>query len=589
VDLYLQAVIFLGAATIIVSIFRRLGFGDVLGYLGAGLVIGPWGIGFIENPEDILHFAEVGVVFLLFVIGLELQPSRLWVFRKLLLGLGSLQVLITLIAVAIVVRLLGQEWTVAIVIGCALSLSSTAFVLQLMAERKELMMPHGRAAFAILLFQDVAVVPMLALTSAFSTDSVMAANADAYLEFGRVILILAAYVLAGRYVLRPLFRFFANLEAHEVFTAATLLLVLGSGLLLESLGLSMGLGAFLAGVLVADSEFRHQLEADIVPFKGLLLGLFFIAVGMSANLGLFLREPFLILITTAGLIAGKWLILYPLARVFGLTEASPRRMASLLSQGGEFAFVILAAAVGGHLLAAGTYDFLVLVVTLSMVATPILVGIEAKLRESLPTDADQRPYDVVDAGESHVVIAGFGRFGQIVGRVLTSQAIPYTALDANPSQVDFVRRYGNKTYYGDASQLNLLKSANVSQARLFVLAVGDIKMSIKIAERVRQHYPSVNVYARARNRNHALALRALGCEIIMRDTFLSSLFIAEQVLVGLGYEPQIAEEKIEVFRKHDVETLDQQFALRGDEEALLQTSIAAAKELRFLFQSDTGR
>lgn len=497
--------------------------------------------------------------------------------------------MITLVAIAVVVRLLNQEWTSAIIIGCALSLSSTAFVLQLMAERKELLMPHGRAAFAILLFQDLAVIPMLALTSAFSNDSTMAVDSGNYLEFGRALLFLAGYVVAGRYLLRPLFRFIANVEAHEVFTAAALLLVLGSGLLLESLGLSMGLGAFLAGVLVADSEFRHQLEADIVPFKGLLLGLFFMAVGMSANLGLLLSEPVLILVITAGLVAGKWVILYPLARLFGLTGSGPRRMAFLLAQGGEFAFVILAAATAGQIVGQEIYDLLVLVVTLSMVSTPILVVIEARLRKAAATDESPRPYDAIEAGQSHVVIAGFGRFGQIVARVLTAQDISYTALDIDPSQIDLVRRYGNKIYYGDAAQLHLLKSANVAKARLFVLAVGNMETSVRIAERVKQHYPGVRIYARARNRKHALALRALGCEVIMRDTLLSSLFVAEQVLVGLGYDTHDAQKSVELFRTHDAETLDQQFAIRDDEEALIQTSVDAENELRFLFQSDTGR
>jgi monovalent cation:proton antiporter-2 (CPA2) family protein len=589
VDLFLDVAIFLGAATIIIPVFRHLGLGDVLGYLGAGLVIGPWGTGFVSNPEAILHFAEVGVVFLLFIIGLELKPSRLWAFRKLLFGLGSLQVLITLAAIAIVARLLDQDWTTAIIIGCALSLSSTAFVLQLMAERKELMQPHGRAAFAILLFQDIAVVPMLALTSAFSNDSTLAVDAGAYLEFGRALLILAAYILAGRYLLRPLFRFIANVEAHEVFTAAALLLVLGSGLLLESLGLSMGLGAFLAGVLVADSEFRHQLEADIVPFKGLLLGLFFMAVGMSANLGLLLSDPLLVLTITAGLVAGKWMVLYPLARIFGLTESCPRRMAFLLAQGGEFAFVIMAAAVAGQILGAEIYDLLVLVVTLSMITTPILVALEDKLRTAKSSDEGQQPYDTIEVDESHVVIAGFGRFGQIIARVLTAQGIPYTALDKDPSQVDLVRRYGNKIYYGDAADLHLLKSARVATARLFILAVGNMETSVRIAERLKQYYPSLRIYARARNRTHALALRAIGCEVIMRDTLLSSLFVAEQVLIGLGHQPDEAQKLVEVFRAHDDETLDQQFAIRHDEEAVIQSSVDAASELKFLFQSDTDQ
>ena len=586
-SIFLEAAIFLGAATIIIPVFRYLGLGDVLGYLGAGLVIGPWGAGLVQHPNAILHFAEVGVVFLLFVIGLELQPSRLWAFRKLLFGLGALQVLITLAAIAIVARFAGQAWSAAIIIGCALSLSSTAFVLQLMAERKELLQQHGRAAFAILLFQDLAVIPMLALTSAFSNASEMAIGPGDFLEFGRGLLVLVGYVIAGRYLLRPLLRFIASVEAHEVFTAAALLLVLGSGLLIESLGLSMGLGAFLAGVLVADSEFRHQLEADIVPFKGLLLGLFFMAVGMTANLGLLLREPVLIVLITAGLVLGKWLILYPLARLFGLKGTSPRRMAFLLAQGGEFAFVILAAATAGQILEQETTDLLILVVTLSMVTTPILVAVESRWRNRQAAQDSSQPYDAIEDQESHVVIAGFGRVGQIVARVLTAQGIAYTALDSDPTQIELVRRYGNKIYYGDAAELHLLEAANVGKARLFVLAGGNIESSVKIAERLKQHYPGVRVYARARNRSHALALRELGCELIMRDTFLSSLYVAEQVLVGLGHEQPDAESMVEMFRQHDMETLDQQFAIRDDEEALVQSSVDSANELRFLFQSDT--
>jgi monovalent cation:proton antiporter-2 (CPA2) family protein len=589
VDFFFQAAYFLGAATIIVPIFRRLGFGDVLGYLGAGLIIGPWGIGLVENPDSVMHFAEVGVVFLLFIIGLELQPSRLWAFRRLLFGLGSLQVVITTAAIAVVARTAGQEWTAAIVIGCALSLSSTAFVLQLMAERKELLMSHGRAAFAVLLFQDIAVVPMLALTSAFSTGDAMAADVNALLEFGRVTLILVAFIVVGRYTLRPIFRFIANAGGGDVFTAAALLLVLGSGLLLQSVGLSMGLGAFLAGVLVADSEFRHQLEADILPFKGLLLGLFFMAVGMSANFGLLLSEPLLILAATGGLMLGKWVILYPLGRAFGLKGAAPRRMALVLCQGGEFAFVILAAALTGDLVNQNIYDFLVLVVTISMVMTPVVVTIEARVRERTTKDTDDRPYDKIEDDEPHVVVAGFGRFGQVVARVLTAQGIPYTALDASPTQIDFVSRFGNKVYFGDASQLHLLHAAKTADAKLFVLAIADMEASVKIAEQVAEHFPSVKIYARARNRVHALALRELGCEIIMRDTLLSSLYVAEQVLLGLGFEQADAKRVIDVFTRHDEETLDQQFAVRDDEDALVQTAVDSAAELKFLFEADTSR
>jgi glutathione-regulated potassium-efflux system ancillary protein KefC/glutathione-regulated potassium-efflux system protein KefB len=313
------------------------------------------------------------------------------------------------------------------------------------------------------------------------------------------------------------------------------------------------------------------------------------AVGMSANFGLFLSEPLLILAATAGLMLGKWIILYPLGRAFGLKGAAPRRMALVLCQGGEFAFVILATALTGDLVTQNIYDFLVLVVTISMVMTPVVVTIEARVRERAASDADDRPYDKIDDNEPHVVVAGFGRFGQIVARVLTAQGIPYTALDNSPTQIDFVSRHGNKVYFGDASQLHLLHAAKTAEAKLFVLAVADMGTSVKIAEQVAEHFPSVKIYARARNRVHALALRELGCEIIMRDTLLSSLYVAEQVLLGLGFEQADAKRVIDVFTRHDEETLDQQFAVRDDEDALVQTAVDAAEELKFLFEADTGR
>jgi len=583
-----DATIYLAAATVAVVLSRKLGFGAVLGYLFAGVLVGPWGLRLITNVDNILHFSEIGVVFLLFIIGLELQPSRLWVMRKTVFGLGSLQVLLSGAALTAVARWFSLDWAPAILVGFGLSLSSTAFVLQMLAERKELATPHGRAAFGVLLFQDLAVIPLIALVPLLASESVSMKNALDFGEILEALLILIGFVIGGHYLLRPILRLVASAQIHEIFTAAALLVVLGAAVLMESLGLSMGLGAFLAGMLVADSEYRHQMEADIAPFKGLLLGLFFIAVGMSANLGLLVDEPGVIVAITLGLLAIKAAILLPLAWIFRLNGGTALTLSMVLAQGGEFAFVLFHLALAEGLLSELMTSRLILAVTLSMAATPLLYVLSIRLSKSVSADKDERPFDTVDNSHHQVIIAGFGRFGQVVGRVLAMRKIPFTALEVSSDQVDFVRRFGNKVYYGDAGRLDLLRSAQVDKAKVFVLALDDVEASVRIAETVKHHFPNLHLAARARNRQHALRLMEVGANFIIRDTLLSSISLASQVLEDIGLSAQEAETATSFFLKHDTETLEKQFAIHSDEDALIQSSRDASEELRELFNADAN-
>jgi glutathione-regulated potassium-efflux system ancillary protein KefC/glutathione-regulated potassium-efflux system protein KefB len=583
-----DATIYLAAATVAVVLSRKLGFGAVLGYLFAGVLVGPWGLRLITNVDNILHFSEIGVVFLLFIIGLELQPARLWVLRRTVFGLGSMQVLATGIALTLIAHWFSLAWSTALLVGFGLSLSSTAFVLQMLAEKKELASPHGRAAFGVLLFQDLAVIPLIALVPLLAGEGANMKNTIHFDEILKAVLVLAGFIIGGHYLLRPILRLVASAQIQEIFTAAALLVVLGAATLMEALGLSMGLGAFLAGMLVADSEYRHQMETDIAPFKGLLLGLFFIAVGMSANLGLLAAEPAVILGITVGLIVLKAMLIIPLAYAFRIRGRTAISLAVVLAQGGEFAFVLFHLAFAEGLLSELMTSRLILAVTLSMAATPFIYLLNAKLGARAASQKDQRPYDQVEDGHHQVVIAGFGRFGQIIGRILAMRKIPFTALEASSDQVDFVRRYGNKVYYGDASRLDLLRSAHVDQAKVFVLTLDDVETSLKIAATLKRHYPALHLAARARNRQHALRLMDVGADFVIRDTLLSSVSLAGDVLRDIGLSAEEAEAATSFFLKHDEETLRKQQAIHHDEDALIQSARDASEELRQLFRFDAG-
>jgi glutathione-regulated potassium-efflux system ancillary protein KefC/glutathione-regulated potassium-efflux system protein KefB len=557
----------------------------VLGYLAAGLVIGPWGLGLFDDVESVLHLAEFGVVLLLFVIGLELQPSRLWVLRHSVFGAGTIQVALTTAVLAASIMALGTPWTTALVIAFALSLSSTALVLQVLAERGELTARHGRASFAILLFQDLAIMPALVLLPLF------AGQADTQIDWRAIALPVAAIVavvLAGRFLLRPLLRIVAATRVQEAFTAAALLVVVGTALLFEAAGLSMALGAFIAGVLLADSEYRHELEADIEPFKGLLLGLFFIAVGMTANLDVLVERPLVIAGLTLGYLVLKALAVWIGARLARHDQPTAWRMAVSLAGGGEFAFVLFSLAAGDGLLPRATVDLLVLVVTLSMVLSPLLIGVADRLARRLRPPSTPPAYDRIEPEEPRVLIAGFGRFGQIVARVLRARQIRFTALEVSQAQVEFVRRFGNKLYYGDASRLEMLRAAGAEHAQLLVLAIDDVEASVRAAELARRHFPRLRVLARARNRQHAFRLMEAGVSDIWRETLASSLEVAEAALVALGTPRDAAASQVRKFRAHDEATLRAQAAVKDDETKLIATAQASAQQLEKLFDADNA-
>ena len=582
-----QAAVFLVTAVLLVPLFRRLGLGAVLGYLVAGMLIGPSGIGLIGEVEATLHFAELGVALLLFLIGLELEPRRLWVMRRQVFGLGGAQVALTTLALGAAGIALGLDWRAATVAAFGLAMSSTALVLSSLAERGQLAARHGREAFAVLLFQDLAVILGIALLPLLGSGSEQRAmNWDAALKG---LAAIAVVVAASRVLVRPALKAVANYGGREVFTAAALLLVIGASLAMQYIGLSISLGAFLAGVLLADSEFRHELEADIEPFKGLLLGLFFIAVGMGANLSLVAELPLAVLGLALGLMALKMALLFAAARLLGSGAQTSLCLAVALCQGGEFAFVLFAAAVGAGILDAHSSQLLMLAVTVSMLLSPPLFALHDWLLARWRERAAEPEFDAIYDPGKPVIIAGYGRMGQIVSRALRLCGVPFTALELSYQQVDFVRRYGNKVYYGDASRLELLQAAKAGEAKLFVLAIDDVEASVKTAAVVRKHYPNLPILARARNRTHYFRLRDLGVRVIMRETLPASLDMARQALLRLGKPIAAAEHAIAFFRRHDEETLEAQYAVHHDEARLVQTTREAAEELKELFEADAIR
>lgn len=576
----LDVIVFLVGAVIAVPLFKRFGLGAVLGYLVAGVIIGPWGLRLIEDVDDILHFAELGVVMLLFIIGLELQPSRLWALRRLVFGYGGAQWLLTGGLIAAMGLALGLSLGTALLVGLVLALSSTAFALQLLAERNDLPKRYGRMAFAVLLFQDLAVVPLLAIVPLLGNQTETAAP---LVTIAKAVAILAVVIVAGRFLLRHVLRVVALSRVREILTATALLVVLGTALLMEQAGLSMALGAFLAGVLLADSEFRHQLEADIEPFKGLLLGLFFMAVGMSLNLGLIVDTPLAVATVVIMLIGIKFAVLFGLGKWVGLDTPSARRLGLVISQGGEFAFVVFGVAVGAGALEQNLSELLIVAVSLSMVLTPLLLLLEDHATAVPPPDDN---YDAMPDEHAPVIIAGFGRFGQITGRVLGAKRIGFTALEVNQEQVDFVRKYGATIYYGDASRLDLLEAAGAADAKLFVLAIDEPEASLRTARIVRQHFPHLKILARARNRKHAYELMDLGVQTIRRETFLSALDLTKSVLLSLGHPDSEASAIVERFKRHDLQRLEEHRHLHSDEQKMQAFAKTAARELEEMFERD---
>ncbi len=585
-----QIAIFLVAAIIAVPLSRRLGLGAVLGYLAAGMLIGPWGLKLVGDVDAMLHISEFGVILLLFIIGLELQPSRLWVLRKQVFGLGAAQVAVTGLALGGIAFLAGWAWQAALVVGIGLAMSSTAFVLQTLAEKKQLTTRHGRESFAILLFQDLAVIPLLAalpfLAHSAGAGAVSAHGGGGWMDALKAVAIIGALIVSSRFLIRPLFRAVATHGGREIFTATALFIVVGVTLLMEVAGLTASLGAFLAGMLLADSEYRHELEADIDPFKGLLMGLFFISVGMSANLGLLAQAPLTIAAIVIGMMLIKFIALVLIGRLAGTAAPSARKLGLALAQGGEFAFVLFGSAAGAGIFTAPVSQMLVVAVTVSMLIAPLLFVLDEKLLTPWLDRRDERAFDSIAPSEGHVIIAGYGRVGQIVTRVMALKGIPFVAMEKNADQVDSVRKFGGTLYFGDATRIELLRAANAGAARLFVLAIDNPEDSVKCAALVRHHFPHLPMLARARNRTHAHRLMDLGITRFFRETWLTSLEMAQQALMQVGVAPSDAAMTIAKFRDHDLALLRRQHAVYQDESKLVQTTREASEELLSLFESD---
>ena len=583
------AVILLLATVIAVPLAKRWRLGAVLGYLGAGVLIGPSGLGLIGNTAQIAQLSEFGIVLMLFVIGMELSPQRLWVMRRSVFGAGSVQVAVTAALIGGLAFGFGAPWKAALIVGLGLALSSTAIDLQMLAERKELTSAHGRLGFAILLFQDVAAIPILALIPILGGGHAEATPLHEALAALRIVAILAAVVLGGRYLLRPMLRAAAQIGTPEVFTATALLVVIGAAWIMESAGMSMSLGAFLAGVLLADSEYRHEVEAQIEPFRGLLLGLFFISVGMALDVHMALAQTPLVGELLLALLVLKGLVLYAVSRGARENHAQSLALAALLSQGGEFAFVVFGLAAAHALISPAQRDLAIVVITLSMVATPLLVRLRAEIVPIGKKAKPARAFDTVDAATPRVIVAGMGRVGQIVARMLNANRIPFTALENNPEQVDFMRRFGNIVYYGDASRVDLLRAAQADRAEVFVLATGDPDVNLRTARLLQHHFPHLKVFARARNRQHVFKLMDLNIRHAVRETFFSSLEISRGVFEALGYDPATAADYVERFRQHDEKLLQHQYPVYDDEAALMQSAKEARADLEQLFQADSGQ
>ena len=583
-NLVVNSLYYLAAAVVTVPLFKMLGLGSILGYLAAGIILGPAATGIIHDPEVVLHFAELGVILLLFLIGLELAPEKLWRMRAQIGVIGGSQLFLSALIIGVVAFWLSFSLFQSLIIGLTLGLSSTAFAIQLMAEQQVLASPLGRQGFAILLFQDLAVIPLLLVVESAAPGATT--NHDA-LAWWLGPLAIVALLTAGRYLINPILKIVANAGSREIMTAAALLIVLGVAILMQKVGFSMGLGAFVAGIVLANSSFRHQLETDIEPFKGILLGLFFIAVGMTLDLSLLVDQPGLIIGAAVLLMLIKTLVITLIVRFKKASLKESVQLGLMLSQGGEFAFVVMALATKLGLFDSTFSDQLVLVVGLSMALTSPLVALQKKIwprsREA------SRPFDDKrDADEPEVIIAGFGRFGQIVGRILAAEGIPFTALDKSASHVDFVKRFGNKTFFGDATRMDLLRSAGIGHARLLVLAIDDQQESLAVVKLSQAQCPKLKIIARARDRMHAYQLHALHVDVVIRETLHSSLFAAKYTLTQLGLTEGQALERVEMFSLHDEKVLRDAVAFRDDFDSLINIAKQGRKELEKLFEKDSS-
>ncbi|EKN4697836.1 glutathione-regulated potassium-efflux system protein KefB [Yersinia ruckeri] len=576
-------ILFLFAAVVAVPIAQRLGMGAVLGYLIAGIAIGPWGLGFIRDVDEILHFSELGVVFLMFIIGLELNPAKLWQLRRSIFGVGAGQVAITAAVLGALLYFTHFSWQAAVIGGVGLAMSSTAMALQLMREKGMNHNEGGQLGFSVLLFQDIAVIPALALIPILAGGG----GANDWAKIGLKVAAFAVMLIGGRYLLRPLFRYIVASGVREVFTAAALLVVLGSALFMDALGLSMALGTFIAGILLAESEFQHELEIAIEPFKGLLLGLFFISVGMALNIGVIFTHLLEVLLGVLALVAIKMTVLYGLARGFGLHRSVRLQFAGVLSQGGEFAFVLFSAAFSQHVLTGDQLALLLVIVTLSMMTTPLLMqSIDRILsrRYNAPDENDEKPF--VEDNDPQVIVVGFGRFGQVIGRLLMANKMRITVLERDVSAVGVMRKYGYKVYYGDATELELLRAAGADKAKAIVITCNEPEDTMTLVHLCQQHFPNLHILARARGRVEAHELLQNGVKDFSRETFSSALELGRKTLLELGMHPHQAYRAQQHFRRLDMRMLRELVPQHHGDVAQISRVKEARRELEDIFQRE---
>ncbi len=585
-----SSLIYLGAAVLAVPLARLLGLGSIIGYLAAGIAIGPWGLKLVTDPAAMLEFAEFGVVLMLFLVGLELEPRRLWALRRPIFGWGSAQLLGSAALISGVAMLAGVDPRLAVVAGLGLGMSSTAIGLAVLNERNLLPTTAGQSVLSVSLLQDIAAIPILALVPLLATAHAGAAAAagSGWLGAAKALGVIAAIVFGGRLLLRPALRWIARSDTPEIFTASALLLVVATAALMQSVGLSMALGAFLAGVLLAESEYRRELETDIEPFKGLLLGLFFIAVGMSIDFGAVRAHPGVVAATVAAFLLLKAGVLWLMARRMPIPLGERPVFVILLAQGGEFGFVVFQAAQGAGVLGAETASLLVAAVALSMLLTPLLLVLADRWWSAHRARHDQRPGldEIQDAQHAPIIICGFGRYGQIVGRLINANGLTATVLDHSAEAVEALRKFGWPTFYGDATRLDLLRTAGAEQARVIVVAIDDVEQSLEVVDLARQHFPQATLVARARNATHWYGLHSRGVQHIERETLDAALMSGRSVLELMGWQPHAARSQALRFRRHSIELLEQMAPHQGDEKKLISLVKQGRQELEELWSRE---
>jgi glutathione-regulated potassium-efflux system ancillary protein KefC len=587
-----SSLVYLGAAVLAVPLARLLGLGSIIGYLGAGIAIGPWGLKLVTDPQAMLHFAEFGVVLMLFLVGLELEPRRLWALRRPIFGWGSVQLFGSALLITGVAVVAGVDWRLATVASLGLAMSSTAIGLGVLNERNLMSTTAGQSVLSVALLQDIAAIPILAIVPLLAAGGAAGGSAGGgWLDAAKALGVIAAIVFGGRLLLRPAFRWIARSDTPEIFTAAALLLVVATAALMQSVGLSMALGAFLAGVLLAESEYRRELETDLEPFKGLLLGLFFIAVGMSIDFAVVLAHPGLVAAVVLGFLVLKLAVLAAMARLMPVPPAEAPVFAILLAQGGEFGFVVFQAAQGAGVIGAEASSLLVAAVALSMLLTPLLLVLTDRyLAPRLAARAQgDKPAEIADEQHAPVIICGFGRYGQIIGRLINASGFSATVLDHSAENVSGIRRFGWPAFYGDATRLDLLRVAGAGQARVIVVAIDDVEQSLEVVDLVREHFPQATIVARARNVTHWHGLNQRGVRYIERETLDAALMSGRSVLELMGLERHAARTAAWRFRQHTVDLLHQMAPHQGDEKKLISVATQGRRELEELWSRERAQ